>query len=159
MSSTDEKAYGLQDICLSLGICEDVPNESNNYDKVLTMNEFINSPPSTEYLHMHSVQQHSDILVSNDNLETDNSPNLSLFSDFHSSENSSPKNSTQTIFFGGADYEPNKNFDDVDHSVLSQNSGSNQNLGGSLDRSSSNPTPGESLVPGTTFLIINFYFY
>ena len=136
----------MQDICSALGIWEDLPNESNGYDKVSTMNEFANSITSTEDLQMHSVQQQSDTSVSSNNLETDNTLNLSFSSDFHSSENSNPKISTQDIFIDGLDYESNKNFDEVEHSVLSQHVGSNQNMGGSLDRASSKPTLVETLV-------------
>jgi len=147
MFPINKKENVLRDICLNLDIWEDPFKESNDFDNVPRMNEFINRVPSTEDLQMHSVQHESDILVSNNNLSTDNTTNLSFSSDFNSSENSSSKISTQNILIGGADYEPSKNFDEVEYSVLSQDLGSNKNMGGSLDRSYSNPTLIETLVP------------
>ena len=144
-----EKVNVLPDICTGMEIWKDILNENNDYNKISAMNEFINSAPSTDDIQMHTVQHPSDISVSNINLETKNTSNLSSSSESHYSENSCPKISTQNIFIGGADYEPNKTFDEVEYSVLSQQLGSNQTLEGSFECSFSKPTLVETLVPST----------
>ena len=84
-------------------------------------------------------------------METYNASNLSSSLDYNSFKNSWPKILTQSILIGGADYEPDKNSEEVEYSVLSQHLDSKQNLGGRLDRSSSKPTLVKTLDPSTNF--------
>jgi hypothetical protein len=72
-------------------------------------------------------------------------------SEYHFSENSCPNIPSTNIFISGADYDPNKNFDEEKHSVLSHHLGSDQNSGESLDISSSKHTPVEIISPFNNF--------
>ena len=96
---------------------------------------------------MNSVHYTSAISGSDDNLQSDNIPNSYLSLDSRASGNSSPKISQINSIIGTPDYEPSKIFHEGKRSVLYHDLDLNTNWGGSLDISSSNPTPVETFVP------------